>query len=58
MVSRKKIRVIETGEIFDNARRCAEVIHGSAFSILEVCHGRQIRHMGHTYEFVEPGSEE
>ena len=48
----RKVRIIETGAVFDSAVHCAEVVHGSAHVIRQVCEGMKASHMGHTYEYA------
>lgn len=48
----KKVRIIETGEVFDSTEKCADVVHGTVHSIQQCCRGRKKSHMGHTYEYV------
>lgn len=49
----KKIRVVETGEVFRSISECARAIGGSRRHIGDCLHGRILTHHGYHYEFVD-----
>lgn len=49
--STKRVRIIETGEIFDSAEECAKAIGGNPSGISAVINGRQEKHMGLTFAY-------
>lgn len=49
----KKIRIVETGEIFRTARECARYLKGDYSSIYACLRGERRKHLGHTFEYVE-----
>lgn len=45
----RKIRVIETGEVYDSMKEAAKHIGGTAEGISRVIRGHQATHMGFTF---------
>lgn len=50
---RKKVRVIETGGVYDSERDCAEAVGGSRSGVNGCLKGRRSTHKGFHYEFVD-----
>lgn len=48
----RKVRIIETGEIFRTVRDCAEWINGDYSCIYAVLRGDREQHRGFTYEYL------
>lgn len=49
----RRVRVIETGQVFINAYACANYIGGQASNIYAVLRGKHKRHLGYTFEYLE-----
>ena len=47
----KRVRIVETGEVFRTVRDCASYINGDYSSIYAVLRGRRESHRGFTYEY-------
>lgn len=47
----KRVRIIETGQVFRTARDCADYIGGDYSSIYSCLRGVRKQHMGYTYEY-------
>lgn len=47
----KRVRILETGEIFDSAEECAKAIGGSTSGISKCINGRLERHKGFTFVY-------
>lgn len=47
-----KIKIVETGEIFDSIHECARAIGGSQGNISECLNGRRNKHLGYHYDFA------
>lgn len=45
----RRIKVVETGKIYQSVEECAQHIGGSAVAIKSVLAGRQNRHKGYTF---------
>ena len=48
----RKVRVIETGEVFDSAIACADSINGDYSHIYKVIKGERKSHKGLTFEYI------
>lgn len=48
----KKVRIVETGEVFSTMSECARHIGGSKRHISECAHGTRQTHMGYHFEHV------
>ena len=48
-----KIRIVETGEVFDSITDCAEHINGSTGTIHHVLTGQRNTHKGYHFELVD-----
>ena len=53
----EKVMVVETGEIFDSASKCARAIGGSVSGIHDCKTGRQKRHRGYRFKFFRDGDQ-
>lgn len=51
-IPRKRVQIIETGEIFNSLHDCAKQINGRVSNIIGCLKGRQKTHRG--YHFKEP----
>lgn len=51
-VPARKVRIIETNQIFDSEHACAKAIGGSQGNISECLKGRRNKHKGYHYEYV------
>jgi hypothetical protein len=49
----KRIRVVETGEVFRSVRECARYLEADYTSIYKVLRGERKRHAGYTFEYYE-----
>jgi hypothetical protein len=49
----RRLRIIETGEIFRTAYDCAGYIGGQASKIYAVLNGQRTTHLGYTFEYIE-----
>lgn len=49
----RKLRIIETGEVFRTAYDCAAYIGGNATNIYRVLNGYRDSHRGYTFEYVD-----
>lgn len=49
----KKVRVIETGEVFRSARQCAIALDANYGAIYSVLRGERHSHLGFTFEYLE-----
>lgn len=49
----KKIRIVETGEIFDGLKACEMAIDGNNRHINDCLRGRQETHRGYHFEYVD-----
>jgi hypothetical protein len=49
----RRVRIIETGEIFLNAYTCAKYINGHASNIYACLRGKYKTHMGYTFEYYD-----
>ncbi len=47
----KRVRIVETGEVFRTVRDCASYINGDYSSIYAVLRGHRDSHRGYTYEY-------
>ena len=48
----KQIRIVETGEVFNNLKECEEAINGNNRHINDCLRGRQRTHRGYHFEYV------
>lgn len=48
----EKVKIIETGEIFENAYECAKSINGNAQDIYRCLYGKTKTHKKYHYEVV------
>ena len=53
LISRKRMRIIETGEEFPSAVDCAKSINGSYANIYHCLNGERKTHKGYHYEYIE-----
>lgn len=53
----RRLRIIETGEVFRTAYDCARHIGGNATNIYRVLNGHRGSHLGFTFEYVDVGTE-
>lgn len=51
-IAKKRVRVIETGEIYDSEHACARAINGSQGNISECLKGNRRKHKGLHFEYV------
>lgn len=49
----RRVRIIETGQVFMNAYSCADYIKGHASNIYACLRGVHKKHLGYTFEYVE-----
>lgn len=49
----RRVRIVETGQVFINAYACASYIGGQASNIYAVLRGKHKKHLGYTYEYLE-----
>jgi len=49
----KRIKIVETGEVFRSARDCARYIDGDYSSIYACLRGERKQHRGFTFEYLE-----
>lgn len=49
----RRVRIVETGEIFLNAYACANYIGGHASNIYACLRGKHKTHLGYTFEYFE-----
>jgi len=49
----RRVRIIETGQVFLNAYACANYIGGHASNIYACLRGKHKTHMGYTFEYYE-----
>ena len=49
----QKVRIVETGEIFNNYREAAESINGNRSCVYLCLKGYRKQHLGFTFEYVE-----
>lgn len=49
----KKVKVVETGITYDSITKCAEAIGGTVPGIVSCKSGRQSRHRGYHFDFLE-----
>lgn len=49
----RRLRIIETGEVFRTAYDCARYIGGSASNIYRVINGHRGSYLGYTFEYVD-----
>lgn len=47
----RRVRIVETGEVFRTARECADYIGGDYSSIYSCLRGTRKKHMGYTFEY-------
>lgn len=47
----RKVRIVETNEVFLTVENCARYIGGDASSIYRVLRGERISHKGYTFEY-------
>lgn len=52
-VTGQRVRVVETGEVFDSQHECARVINGRQSDIWKCLNGLQHTHRGYTFERVD-----
>jgi hypothetical protein len=52
----KRVRIVETGEIFRTVRQCARFIGGDYSAIYSVLRGQRATHLGYTFEYFEEGN--
>lgn len=45
----RKVKVLETGEIYNSAAECAEAIGGDVTGISKVISGKRSHHKGYTF---------
>lgn len=50
--NRRRIRIIETGEVFESARACARAIEGDQRNIAHCLAGNRRTHRGFTFEYI------
>lgn len=48
----KRVRIIETGEVFDNYREAAKAINGNRSCVYLCLEGYRAHHLGYTFEYV------
>lgn len=48
----RKVKIIETGEIFNSVKDCAESIHGNDRCICDCMNGKQGSHRGYHFESI------
>lgn len=53
----RRLRIIQTGEVFRTAYDCARYIGGNASSIYRVLNGYRETHLGYTFEYVDTETE-
>lgn len=49
----KKVRVVETGQVFDSMSDCARAINGTVSGIYDCEIGKQVTHRGYHFEWEE-----
>lgn len=49
----KKVRIIETGDVYRTVRDCADYIGGDYASIYACLRGERSTHLGYTFEYAE-----
>lgn len=49
----KKVKIVETGEVFESISACARHINGNRRHISDCLHGRIMSHCGYHYEYVD-----
>lgn len=49
----RRVRIIETGQVFINAYACANFIGGQASNIYACLRGKNHKHLGYTFEYLE-----
>ena len=49
----RKVRIVETGEIFDNMGDCARFVHGDSGNICRCVHDPSKTYKGYHYEVIE-----
>lgn len=49
----RRLRIVETGEVFRTAYDCAAHIGGSATNIYRVLNGHRSSHRGYTFEYID-----
>lgn len=49
----RRLRIVETGEVFRTAYDCAAYIGGSATNIYRVLNGHRGSHRGYTFEYID-----
>lgn len=49
----RRLRIVETGQVFRTAYDCANFIGGSATNIYRVLNGHRGSHRGYTFEYVD-----
>lgn len=49
----KRVRIIETGQVFRTVRDCARFIGGDYSSVYRVLEGKRRTHLGFTFEYLE-----
>lgn len=55
---RKKVRVLETGQVYSSEKECAENLGGSISGVNGCLKGRRKTHKGYHYEYVNEGVDE
>lgn len=49
----RRVRIVETGEVFRTVENCARHLGGDPSSIYRVLRGDRLSHKGYTFEYVE-----
>ena len=49
----RRVRVVDTGEVFMSVRACADYIRGDYSTIYRCLRGQRKTHRGYTFEYVE-----
>lgn len=50
-----RVRIVETGEVFNSIRECARAVNGDARDLTKCLNGTQKTHNGYHYEYLEQG---
>ena len=53
LIHRRKMRIVETGEVYESAVECAKQIGGSFANIYHCLNGERKTHRGYHYEYVD-----
>ncbi len=49
----RPVRIVETGDVFDNAASCARAIGGRQSTIQKLLHGIGKSHLGYTFQYAD-----